>query len=406
MNISKSNRDSTIDDIEVGRARELLAFNQVAALIALAAGVYFYLWWIESPWLIAGIAWQTSLIVGLGVARHRLAADTLVPIGLVVLVLNWMTALILTAVAPFSYPMGVLQVIIPILAGGPVLEGPTLRRVLIGATLVTGVVVALGLGLEDSELNDAVDEDIQDGIVMVGVPIVTIAIAMATWDTHERQQRRSEEQRAAARLIRESRARLVRAADEERSRIERNLHDGAQQQLVALTMEMRLLKSTRGLADELDPLVNDLESAMENLRELAHGIYPPLLRSRGLTEALRAAGLRSPCNVEVDAPPDRFDPAIEAAVYFCCLEALQNAAKHAGPGAHVIVRLSRDGNAQAGDGDVLAGLICDDGPGFSRASSGGVGLRNMEDRIVAVGGTFDAGGDGTSGGVVRFSIPV
>ena len=133
-----------------------------------------------------------------------------------------------------------------------------------------------------------------------------------------------------------SRSRIVAAADESRRQIERNLHDGAQQHLVSLAVKAGLIK-TLWAADAdaaigmVDELRNDVQATLTELRELAHGIYPPLLRDRGLAEALRTAAMRAslPTVVEADEVA-RYDADVEAAVYFCCLEALQNAGKHAG----------------------------------------------------------------------------
>ena len=150
-----------------------------------------------------------------------------------------------------------------------------------------------------------------------------------------------------------SRARIVAAADESRRRIERNLHDGAQQHLVAMAVKLglarQLLDTDPATSTELvDELREDVQATLRELRELAHGIYPPLLRTRGLPEALVAAANRAvlPTSVEVDELP-RFDPDVEAAVYFCCLEAIQNAGKHAGDGACVTVRIGHDARRAA-----------------------------------------------------------
>ena len=131
-----------------------------------------------------------------------------------------------------------------------------------------------------------------------------------------------------------SRARIVAAATAERRRIERDLHDGAQQHLVALAVGLRLLRD--GLpADSpdlelLDELDGGARAAVAELRNLAHGIYPPLLRDAGLAAALRAVAARSPLAITVvDERPERAGEPVEVAVYFCCLEALQNVAKHA-----------------------------------------------------------------------------
>ena len=183
-----------------------------------------------------------------------------------------------------------------------------------------------------------------------------------------------------------SRRRLVTTADAERRRIERDLHDGAQQHLVALAVGIRLVRDALApvaapsdveLLDELDRGVRE---SIASLRDLAHGIYPPLLRDAGLGEALRAAAKRSPLDVTVTADGlGRHPEQVEAAVYFCCLEALSNVAKHA-PGAAVTIAL------QAGPGE-LHFQVADDGPGFDPARvPAGSGLANMADRIGALGG--------------------
>jgi signal transduction histidine kinase len=205
--------------------------------------------------------------------------------------------------------------------------------------------------------------------------------------------------------LRASRVRLVATADAERRRIERNLHDGAQQHLVALAVNMRLA------ADEIaqDPtratdvfagLGADVREAINELRSLAHGIYPPLLMDAGLVEALRVSAQRSPSPVTVTADGvGRYPTETEAAVYFCCMEALQNAAKHA-PGAAVRVALSDDGNA-------LRFQVDDDGPGIADgAVQHGHGLGNMVDRVVAVGGTLEVGRSVSGGTRIDGHVPL
>src|SRR6202034_4127831 len=144
-----------------------------------------------------------------------------------------------------------------------------------------------------------------------------------------------DEVRKQADALRESRVRIVASGDAERRRIERNLHDGAQQHLVALAVNLRLTRDI--IVDDadagmemLDQLAGEVQETIQELRELAHGIYPPLLVDSGLVEALRAAANRNPLPVEIITDGiGRYPAETEAAVYFCCLEALQNAAKHA-----------------------------------------------------------------------------
>jgi signal transduction histidine kinase len=202
-----------------------------------------------------------------------------------------------------------------------------------------------------------------------------------------------------------SRARIVATADESRRRIERDLHDGAQQHLVAMAVKLGLARQlldadAATAATMLEELREDAQVTLTELRELAHGIYPPLLRTRGLPEALQAAANRAvlPTTVVADELP-RFDPDVEAAVYFCCLEAIQNAGKHAGPDAHITVTIGHE------DG-MLRFAVSDDGAGFDHAAAGaGHGFVNMEDRLGAFGGTLDLRSDLGVGTTVEGRIP-
>lgn len=202
-----------------------------------------------------------------------------------------------------------------------------------------------------------------------------------------------------------SRARLVAAADEERRRIERNLHDGAQQHLVALAVKVRLLDELSKKDPErarvlMDQLQDDVKAAVDEFRTLAHGIYPPLLSSRGLGEALSAACRRAslPAGVEADGV-GRHPPELESAVYFCCVEALQNAGKHAGAGASARIRVWEDAGA-------LRFEVEDDGSGFTANGQDGAGLTNMRDRLGAVGGSITVDSSPGRGTKVSGVVPL
>ncbi len=212
-----------------------------------------------------------------------------------------------------------------------------------------------------------------------------------------------DEVRKQADALRESRARIVASGDAERRRVERNLHDGAQQHLVALAVNLRLAKDIivddkeAGL-EMLDQLAVEVQETIQELRELAHGIYPPLLVDSGLVEALRAAANRNPLPVEILAEGiGRYPSEAEAAVYFCCLEALQNAAKHA-PDARVEVRLWEDSGG-------LLFTVTDDGPGFDpEKAQRGHGYVNMADRLGAIGGSVRWDSQIGKGAQVRGSV--
>jgi signal transduction histidine kinase len=204
--------------------------------------------------------------------------------------------------------------------------------------------------------------------------------------------------------LRASRRRLVRAQDEERQRIERNLHDGAQQQLVALTIQLSLLEDSAGDSGEVRQLTRQLRSglraAVDDLRALARGIYPPLLADQGLGPALRAQTGRAPLPVQVEADGiGRYPRDAEAAVYFCILEALQNIAKYA--------RASRATVTLCCHGSHLEFTVSDDGTGFDTAKATfGTGLQGMADRLAAAGGTLRIHSSPGLGTTVSGSLPV
>ena len=197
--------------------------------------------------------------------------------------------------------------------------------------------------------------------------------------------------------LRASRQRLVAAADEARRRLERNLHDGAQQRLVALRITLGLARQVAGSSSqEADELLaqteQEVQDALEELRDLARGIYPPLLADLGLAAALEAQARKAALPVAVEAPDlGRYSQEIEAAVYFCVLEALQNAAKYA-QARQARVTLGHDGGA-------LTFTVGDDGRGFDQAATPmGTGVQGMSDRLAALGGTLrltSAPGHGT-----------
>jgi signal transduction histidine kinase len=189
---------------------------------------------------------------------------------------------------------------------------------------------------------------------------------------------------SSLREVRDSRARIQASADEERRRIERDLHDGAQQRLVGLRIKLELVDDlmswdpVRGRA-MLHEIGDETVEALEEVRALAHGVYPAVLERGGLRDALREAVVHSPIPASLDAGGvGRYREAVESAVYFCCLEAMQNAAKHAAGASRVVVALSDDGT--------LRFEIRDDGAGFDPTSTSGAGLANMRDRLAAVGG--------------------
>jgi signal transduction histidine kinase len=203
--------------------------------------------------------------------------------------------------------------------------------------------------------------------------------------------------------VESSRARIVQAGVEERRRLERDLHDGAQQRLVALLLSLRTLERRTGeagdvaLADQLDALAAELSGALGEIRDLAHGIRPPVLEEEGLGPALLALAARVPVTVEADVRLSRrLEPAVETAGYFAAAEALANALKYAGA-AHVRLTAGEDG----------AGLVIsvrDDGRGGADPSHGS-GLVGLGDRLEALGGSLTVESPAGGGTTVTARLP-
>ena len=205
--------------------------------------------------------------------------------------------------------------------------------------------------------------------------------------------------------LRASRQRIAAAQDEERRRLERDIHDGAQQQLIALVMRLGLARQlTENDPAKAQELLEDLQEetagALESLRDLARGIYPPVLADKGLVQALSAHARRCPIDVQISSSEvGRYGPEIEGALYFCCLEAIQNTIKHAPDAGMTITIVERD--------RTLSFLIRDNGPGFDvHAGGAGSGLENMRDRVAAVGGELRIDSERGVGTTIVGSVPL
>jgi signal transduction histidine kinase len=205
--------------------------------------------------------------------------------------------------------------------------------------------------------------------------------------------------------LRASRQRLVAAQDNERRRLERNLHDGAQQHLVAIKVklglaEMLATRDSEKARAAVAELKHDTDEALETLRDLARGIYPPLLAEKGLPTALQAQARKATLPVTVEADGiGRYPQDTEAAFYFCILEALQNLQKYA-QASRAVVRLREEG-------DQLSVEVADDGRGFDVSTTiRGNGLTNMEDRLNALGGTLQIASTPGNGTTLRAIVSV
>jgi signal transduction histidine kinase len=340
-----------------------------------------YIWVLRSPWLLAIVAVCAAqcvvLAAALRLARHSRYQQsiTLFCIG------TWASVLLLAFITPALLPVWVLGTLVPVVFAEPYVRW---QRGLAFAVITAGCVLALGALARFQDISHLAGQAprwIETAFIIATLPIGALLILVIVWN-NAAALRTSEAQLAerAAQLA-ASRIRLITAADEERRRLERDLHDGAQQHLVALAVLIELARSAE--QDRYQPLLTEasglLDTAIAEIRRLAHGIYPPLLVSGGLAQALPAVAARASVPVQLNLQDlDRYPASTEAALYFCCSEALQNATKHGGPATTVTITAHADDRT-------LTLTISDTGRGFDPAATG-TGLTNMSDRLSAIGG--------------------
>lgn len=331
------------------------------------------------------------LVAALALAGRWLDAGRLLgPLGLLTAA-NWLVALTVSVILPFMWPVMVVTVIMPVILVTPYLDSRRLAVVIAGAGATVVAAASVGLANDDGGAVPDIADWAEFLLVIGGLGAMVVPCGLIVWHANRVQAEElrqavvvNDELRQARDELVASRRRVVEASDSERRRIERDLHDGAQQRLVALAVGLRLLEGRTAdrpdLGERVAELAGEANRAIEELRELANGIHSPILRSHGLPGALRSAAKRSPLPVELTLDDlDRPDPSIETALYFVALEALTNAAKHA-PDASVTLALSAEGTG-------LRLVVEDDGPGFDPAgASRSNGLDNMADRLAAIGG--------------------
>ena len=364
------------------RLARLLGTDLATTVVGVVALLSVHLFVVASPYLLllaAMVGGAGLLMAAAFVPLRRGRARTAVA---VLAVANYLVALGTTAVATFAMPILLLATMLP-----PVLAVPYVSRRQLRLCVAASFVVAVGVSLlgtlqDVTGFSDSLPSWLPPAVIVLFTPFMAAMVSIIAL-TNEMVLADSVD------ALRSSRSRVVAAADRERRRIERDLHDGAQQALLGVAVRLAVVRRWAGgfdpeVADDLESIRDELHRAVAQLRRLAHGVYPAALIEGGLPAALRHAVATFPGEATIDLRTERrYRPEVESAVYFCCTEALQNVSKHAGAGACVVVRL------HTGVGD-LRFSVTDDGRGFDPAASApGAGLQNLVDRLGAVGGTLE-----------------
>ncbi|HWG97934.1 MAG TPA: histidine kinase [Pilimelia sp.] len=383
-----------------GRLDQSLRFSLLANVCGTVGVLAVRVFVVPEPWLllVLGLLLAHQAAVGALVVLLRRRRLSTAQVASLFCLADWMITLAVTALAPAGGAVLVPIVVVRVVTALPYLRGASLARLLAGCALAGSLVAAASRFPVEALAHD-VPGWVVTAFVLVFVPAELIVVGVDLWHHHQGLADVAERaltanaalQRSQAALaeqaehLRESRARIVAAGDAQRRRIERDLHDGAQQHLAAVAMGVSLLRQRvpqGDVAAVLAQLEDETHKAVEELRRLARGLYPATLVTQGVVPALRAAGRRCAAPVVVNGEPFRVDPAIEAAVYFCCLEALHNAVAHGGAQVRVEVEVTASPER-------LCFAVRDDGGGFDPAvPATGSGLVNMGDRLAAVGGTL------------------
>ncbi|MGI9606322.1 MAG: sensor histidine kinase [Acidimicrobiales bacterium] len=381
-----------------GQQDRLASFIRADSILTLGSAVYvfgIYLFAATETYLLAasGATLVAGAIMALALrsARQGRISEAVARLAGA----NWFVVTIAALLAAPVWPVLVLAAVLPATAAASYVDAGQFQRYLGGSVVVSGACTGLGLFVSVTPIEDDVPDWAIESVLAIFVPLLTAMVGLLALQnftrmraamgnliqTHGQLQLQSDALRAA-------RTRMVAAANQERRRIERDLHYGTQQHFVAMGLKVGAIRRAVRAGDEssgrlIDELKDEIKSAQSQLRELTLGIYPPTLTQHGLAAALERAvdqiGLDTRTGID---NVGRHDSSIEASVYFICLEALHNAEKHAGPDATVSVRLSRVG-------DRLRFIVSDTGLGFDTDTVAvRSGTQNMQDRIATVYGSL------------------
>lgn len=338
---------------------------------------------VSSGWILVIIALTSLYTSSLVWAMVRTARGELSRAVIAMNLAIWPLAVISTLIAPVAFPITSLSGLAPVLLAVSETSRRAVARLLALSVAMTLLITIVATRTDLTGLGERVPESVLDLVVVLAVPSLVVLVVIMGWQNHRLLVERTAE-------IRDASARFVAATDAERRRLERDLHDGAQQRLHGALVQISVARRLAGTQPDravsfVADAADELRAAVAELRDLVDNLRPAVLVDLGLGGALRSLASRRPGPVvmsigDVDGLPDD----VQAAVWFCSLEAIANVDRHAGPGCRVRVAIDRD------PGGPVRFEITDDGRGMTVPDplplSGG--LRNMSDRVASLRGTF------------------
>ncbi len=326
---------------------------------------------------------------------------------------SWYLLFPLVLIVPETLPIAMQNVIGPVVLAATYLDRRFVRR-LIPVTVVIAIAITyIAFTSDGVGLDDLIPRPVFLGVLLayVGANLLLVMgdiqeLNLVHLRGLQRAVRQNRQLRAAEQALRESRRRLLVAADDERVRLERDLHDGAQQRLISLSLQLRLAaelieEGRAPTSESLMAMHREATGAVDELRDLAQGVYPARLHELGLARALHGVARRSSARIDIqDSSTSEIDGSTKVALYFLCVEAIQNAIKHGTADTTITISLTEE------DGDFVV-VVVDDGPGFDiDEHTDSRGLLNMGDRVGAIGGDLTIHSDIGAGTTITARVPL
>jgi signal transduction histidine kinase len=391
----------------VGLLRRILLVDAWVCAVSVAMLLVVWATVVDSAWVLVLAGFVAFACASIAFGLRPVAAGRLTAGVNHMAVANWGITVSVATIAPFAMPVMVIAALLPPVLVVPFVDHRLLRRYVAVSIVVATAAVTLATLQNVTGLDGEMPDWLEAGVLLAFTPVMAALVAVIAFQNLSVLATALDESVAARARLVDAQTRLVTAFDAARRSIERDLHDGAQQRLTAVAIRLgrthaRAAREGAEVAGELQELRDDLAAARAELRRLAHGLYPSSLALEGLAAALRTAGDRLDRPVRIrDDVAGPLPEAVQAAAYFCCLEAMHNVVNHAGRNVGIDIALT------TGPTGELVFTVADGGAGFDPASAHeGHGLQNMRDRLGAFGGSLVVRSSADGGTVVTGTVPI